>query len=290
MMHVGIVGLGNMGSAIAQNLLARGYTVSVWNRTPHKADALVAKGATESSSIRALVESADAVIVMLWGDETAREISLSQVIPAARSRQLVIEMSTLSPSMYEVLEKAATDRAIEFLAAPVLGSLSFAQQGTLTVLPGGQQTTFERARPLLESIGSTIIYTGSARASGHLKLANNTILAIFAEALGELLPFCERGGVERGIAVESLTGAFQRSAATKKEQLLNVDSQTRFSLDALLKDLHLAESSAVPLQLSIPLLHTVLPAMQQLAERGFGDRDYIALALEEEREMVTGST
>jgi 3-hydroxyisobutyrate dehydrogenase-like beta-hydroxyacid dehydrogenase len=281
MTHVGVVGLGKMGSAIALNLLSRGYRVSVWNRSPDPVGALVERGATQESSPGALGETVDVVIVSLWGDDAAREVTLGQIIPATRATQLVIEMSTLSPAMYETLEKAALGRGLEFLAAPVLGSVDLARQGTLTVLAGGRETTFERARPLLEAVGSTVIYAGSVGASGYLKLANNTIIGVVADTLSELLAFCEHGGVDRRLTVESLTGAFGRIARSKTQQLLDRDSAPRFSLNALIKDLLLAREAALSVNVPVPILGCVLPRMQAAASSGLGDRDYIAVALEQ---------
>jgi 3-hydroxyisobutyrate dehydrogenase len=280
MMHVGVVGLGKMGSAMAGNLLARGYQVSVWNREPEPVEVLVGRGAVPQVSVKALVESVDTVIVMLWGDEAAREVSLGQVIPAARAPQLVIEMSTLSPAMYETLENAASRQGVEFLAAPVLGSVNLAQAGSLTILAGGRQVTFERARPLLLSLGTTVTYTGSVGASAYVKLANNTVMGVVAETLTELLALCDRAGVNRGFAVESISGAFGRIASSKTQQLLDRDSEPRFSLNALLKDLLLSREAAESVHVSMPILDCVLPAIQGAAARGLGDRDYIALALE----------
>lgn len=280
MMHVGVVGLGKMGGAIARNLLARGYQVSVWNRSLEAVDVLAALGATPQISLKALVESVDAVIVMLWGDEAARQVTLEQVIPAARAPQLIIEMSTLSPAMYETLENAAGARGIEFLAAPVLGSVNLAQQGSLTILAGGREDIFERARPLLDSLGTTVTYTGSVRASGYLKLANNTVIGIVAETLAELLDLCARAGVDRRLAIESISGAFGRIANSKTQQLLDRDSEPRFSLNALHKDLLLSREAGQSVHVSMPLLDCVLPEVERAAANGLGDRDYIALALD----------
>ena len=279
MMHAGVAGLGKMGSAIARNLLARGYEVSVWNRSPEPADALAKAGATRSGSLQDLVEAVDAVIVMLWGDDAAREVTLGQVIPAARPPKLVIEMSTLSPKMYETLEAAAIRQGVEFLASPVLGSVPLAEKGSLTVLPGGQKATFERARPLLESLGSTVTYTGSVSASAYLKLGNNTVIGVVAETLAELLDMCDRAGVDRRTAVESINGAFGRVANSKTQQLLDRDSEPRFSLNALLKDLQLAQKAAQAVNATTPVLDCVLPEVQRAAASGLGDRDYIALVL-----------
>jgi 3-hydroxyisobutyrate dehydrogenase len=97
-----------MGSAIAQNLLGRGYQVSVWNRSQGPTEELVSAGAVRCDEVRSLVANVDAVIAMLWDDDVAREISLGQIIPAARKDQLIIESSTLSPQMYETLAEART--------------------------------------------------------------------------------------------------------------------------------------------------------------------------------------
>ena len=136
-MHVGIAGTGKMGTAIGLNLLDRGYRVSAWNIDRGMMDALVAAGATPFESLETLVPSVDAVIAMLWDDDVAREISLGRLIPAARTGQLVIETTTLSPQMYESLAQAAQQRGVDFLACPVFGSVDGARTGTLTLLPGG---------------------------------------------------------------------------------------------------------------------------------------------------------
>lgn len=283
MMRVGVVGLGKMGSAIARNLLARGYPVSVWNRSRGSVDALAGGGATPQSSIEELIKAVDAVIISLWGDDAARDVTLNRVIAAARAQQLIIEMSTLSPAMYDTLERAASACAVEFLAAPVLGSVSAAQQGSLTILAGGRKATFERARPLLDSLGTTVTFTGSASASGVLKLANNAVIGVVAETLAELLQLCDQGGIDHRLAVESVSGAFGRIASSKTQQLLDRDSEPRFSLNALLKDLLLAREAAESLRVPLSMLDCVVPAVQRAAASGLGDRDYIVLALERAR-------
>jgi len=257
MRHVGLLGLGKMGSALALNLLARGHQVSVWNRSPEPTGPLVERGATHERSIKALVEAVDAVIISMWGDDAAREVTLGQIIPEAGAKS-------------------------EFLAAPVLGSVDLAREGTLTILAGGRRPAFERARPLLDELGRTVTYTGSVRASGYLKLANNIIIGVVAETLSELIADCERGGVDRRLAVESLTSAFGRIAGSKTEQLLDRDSEPRFSLNALLKDLLLARDAAQSVQVVMPILECVLPRIQAAAASGLGERDYIALALQPE--------
>jgi len=280
-MHVGIAGTGKMGSAMARNLLDRDYRVSVWNVDRDMMDPLVAAGAAPFESLEGLVASVDATIAMLWDDEVAREISLGRIIPAARAGELVIELSTLSPQMYETLATAAAQRGVEFLACPVLGSVEGARAGTLTLLPGGTSQAFERGRELLGAMGSTIKFTGSPAASGHLKLAFNSMLCVNADAIGELLGIMGRAGVDRTLAIDALVQALER-VATKRQQLIERDTQPRFSASALLKDLRLARVARQSLHVDAPLMECALAEFEAAVETGLGSEDYIAVGLAQE--------
>ena len=281
-MHVGIAGTGKMGSAMARNLLDRGYRVSVWNIDRDMMDPLATAGATAFEDLERLVASVDATIAMLWDDEVAREISLGRIIPAAREGQLVIELSTLSPQMYETLATAAAQRGVDFLACPVLGSVDGARTGTLTLLPGGTSRAFDRGQELLSALGSTIKFTGSPAASGHVKLAYNSMLCVNADAIGELLGIMARAGVDRTLAIDALVQALER-VATKRQQLIERDTQPRFSANALLKDLRLARVARQSLHVDAPLMECALAAFEGAVETGVGNEDYIAVGLALER-------
>jgi 3-hydroxyisobutyrate dehydrogenase-like beta-hydroxyacid dehydrogenase len=284
-MQVGIAGTGKMGSAIGQNLLDRGYRVSAWNVDRAMMDPLVASGATPFDALESLVGNVDAVIAMLWDDEVAREISLGQIIPAACKGQLVIESTTLSPQMYEALAEAAAQRGVEFLACPVIGSVDGARAGTLTLYPGGRIEAFEHARELLSAIGSSINYTGSPAASGHLKLASNCMLAVLADSLGELLGILGRAGVDRSLAVNTLVYMLER-VATKRQQLLARDTHPRFSAGALLKDLRLALAARQDLRVNAPVMECALLEFEKAVETGLSNQDYIAVSLAYERTLI----
>jgi 3-hydroxyisobutyrate dehydrogenase-like beta-hydroxyacid dehydrogenase len=276
-MRVGVAGLGKMGSAFAENLINRGYHVRVWDRSSDHVRAVVALGAEASATPEELVKGMDAVLVMLWDDAAAKEISLARIIPAAAPPTVVIEMSTLSPSMYQTLGQAAEHKGIEFLACPVLGSVDLARTGKIVVLASGSEETYARVRELLEALGSTVTYVGPTGTSAFLKLANNAIIGIIAESLRELLKFCERAGVDPNVATESLTAAFGRIASSKIQQLHDHDTRPRFSLDALHKDLLLARDAGASVNVPLRLLDAVIPSVEQAIERGLGERDYISL-------------
>jgi 3-hydroxyisobutyrate dehydrogenase-like beta-hydroxyacid dehydrogenase len=283
-MRVGIVGTGKMGSAIALNLLDRGYNISAWNVDRGMMDPLVAAGATPFENLERLVASVDAVIAMLWDDEVAREVSLGRIIPSARKGELVIESTTLSPMMYETLAEAATRRGAHFLACPVFGSVDGARAGSLTLYPGGNSEAFDHGRDLLNAMGSTIRFTGSPAASGHLKLASNSMLGVTADSIGELLGVMGRAGVDRALAVDTLMNALER-VATKRQQLIERDTQPRFSAGALLKDLRLAHAARRKLRANAPLMDRALAEFENAVE-GVGSEDYIAAGLALERAEV----
>jgi 3-hydroxyisobutyrate dehydrogenase len=273
-----------MGTAIAQNLLDRRYRVSVWNVDRAMMTAAVDAGAAPFEQLESLVSSVDATIAMLWDDGVAREVSLGRIIPAARTGQLVIESTTLSPDMYETLARAALQQGIHFLACPVIGSVDGARSGALTLYPGGPAEAFDRARELLSAMGSTVKFTGSAAASGHLKLASNCMLGAIAPALGELLGILGKAGVDRTLAVDTLVYMLER-VATKRQQLIESDARPRFSASALLKDLRLAQTVRRELRTTTPLTDCALAQFEQAVNGDLGDDDYIAVSLAMERAL-----
>ena len=184
--------------------------------------------------------------------------------------------------MYETLAEAAAQRGVDFLACPVFGSVDGARAGTLTLYPGGNSRAFDRGRDLLNAMGSTIKFTGSPAASGHLKLASNAMLGVAADSIGELLGVMARAGVDRALAVDTLVNALER-VATKRQQLVERDTQARFSAGALLKDLRLARAARQSLHANTPLMDRALAEFENAVEPGAGNEDYIAVALTLER-------
>jgi len=180
------------------------------------------------------------------------------------------------------IAEAAAGRGVDFLACPVFGSVDGARAGTLTLLPGGGVEAFERGRELLSAMGSTITFTGSPSASGHLKLAYNAMLGAIAGSIGELLGVTGRAGVDRTLAVDALVTAIER-VATKRQQLLERDTQPRFSANALLKDLRLAQAARQRLHANAPLMDRALAEFEKAIETGVGEEDYIAVGLTLER-------
>jgi 3-hydroxyisobutyrate dehydrogenase-like beta-hydroxyacid dehydrogenase len=148
-------------------------------------------------------------------------------------------------------------------------------------LPGGTSRAFDRGQELLSALGSTIKFTGSPAASGHLKLAYNSMLCVNADAIGELLGIMARAGVDRTLAIDALVQALER-VATKRQQLIERDTQPRFSANALLKDLRLARVARQSLHVDAPLMECALAEFEAAVETGLGSEDYIAVGLAQE--------
>lgn len=290
MTRVGIAGTGKMGTAMARNLLDRGHSVSVWNVEPGMTASAVDAGAMPFDTLESLIEIVDVTIVMLWDDAVARDVSLARIIPAAREGQLIIESTTLSPQMYELLAEAAARRGVSFLACPVIGSVDGARTGSLSLFPGGTVEAFERGRELLSEMGSSVTFTGSPAASGHLKLASNCMLAVLAESIGELLGTMTRAGVDRSLAVDTLVYMLQR-VGSKHQQLVERDTRARFSAGALVKDLRLAHAARRALRIKAPVMDLASMEFERAVANGLGNEDYIAvgLALESELNRDVGS-
>jgi len=259
---------------MAARLLEAGFALTVWDREPRTMVALTAAGARGASSPAEIVADADIVITMLWDDAVAEAIVERTLIPAAIPGTTFIEMTTLSPAMQRRLASAAAERDCDFLEAPVTGSKDAAARGELTALVGGPAELLERMRDVLEAMASHIVHVGPHGSSGALKLGNNQLIALLAAAWGESLGTAVRGGVDRKLALEMYATTFGRVAAMKAPTLHERDFSPHFTVDALLKDIRAALSSAESDGLYLPVLRAALPVYEAAAADGDGSADF----------------
>jgi 2-hydroxy-3-oxopropionate reductase len=195
--RIGFVGLGIMGRPMARNLLEAGYEVVVYNRSQGKVEELTAEGAKAAESPREVAEKSNITIIMLPGPPEVEEVIGGEngLIEGAREGSLIIDMSTSSPILARELACSARERGVGILDAPVSGGDVGAIEGTLSIMVGGNEEDFKRARPLLEIMGKTIVHVGDAGA-GHqvVKAANQIVVALIIEAVSEALVLGERAG------------------------------------------------------------------------------------------------
>jgi 3-hydroxyisobutyrate dehydrogenase-like beta-hydroxyacid dehydrogenase len=251
---LGFVGLGYMGSRIAQRLLDGGHPLGVYNRTRDKTRALAERGARVYDSPRELAAEADTIFSMLADDAALEHVMLGPdgIVAAARSGGTIIDLSSVHPDTSRRLAGAARPRNVDVLDASVSGSTPQAEDGSLVIFVGGEHAVYERCHPLLEVIGNHLFYLGPSGAGATMKLVANGLLGAGMQALAEALVLGQRAGLDRTTLLDVLE---QTAVVTpgQKHKLANVRSgeyPVEFPLRLMYKDLlnveRLAGQTAVP--------------------------------------------
>src|SRR5918993_5136630 len=206
--RVGFIGLGIMGGPMARNLMEAGYELKVHNRSLEKAEELGEAGATVAASPREVAEKSDVVITMLPDSPQVREVVAGEdgVLEGISEGALIIDMSTISPVVTEELAQAVKEKGASMLDAPVSGGDVGAIEGTLSIMVGGDEGDFERARPLFEVMGNTVIHVGPDGAGQVVKAANQIVVALVMEAVSEALVLGAKAQVDSEKLLDVLSG------------------------------------------------------------------------------------
>jgi 3-hydroxyisobutyrate dehydrogenase-like beta-hydroxyacid dehydrogenase len=294
--RVGFVGLGIMGSRMAANLARAGYELTVFNRTRATAEAWVAEHpGTVADSPAAVGAASDIVISMVVDGEQVREVLLGGegVAAGAAPGTLCVDMSTIAPAQTRAVGAELAERGIRMLDAPVTGSSPKAQDGTLTIMAGGDAADFARAQPLLRVMGELVVHVGELGQGEMVKLINNAVAAANAATVGEALIVGQRTGVDLDALVEVMAKGSGGSAMLdlKAGPMREHDYATLFKLEHMLKDVRLcleeSQAAAVPFAAAARARDVLIAALA----RGHGDDDFAALiaALEGFAGTILGS-
>lgn len=271
-MRVAFLGLGRMGSAMAAHLRAD-HELTVWNRTPKPFD-----GATVAGSVAEAVAGADAVVLMLFGPDSVREV-LGAVCQHAAPGTLVVDSTTVGPVAAREFGRAAGQAGLRYVDAPVAGSVKPATDGTLGVLVGGSPQDYQAALPLLRAWGDPdkVRHVGEIGAGSALKLVVNQGIGVLAAGLGEALALAGQLGLEREQTLDVLQGAMYGWTLHQKRPAVQSGdyTDTQFSLDLLVKDLDLAVGVAGDAELA--LTRAALADARSAVDAGHGGQDYAAL-------------
>jgi 3-hydroxyisobutyrate dehydrogenase len=286
MSTIAFLGLGVMGERMARNLIKAGHTVTVYNRTASKAEALVAEGAQMATTPREAARDAEVIISIVANDAASQSMWLGEegVIAGATKGAIALECSTLSPTWIAELAHLTTASGLTFVDAPVMGSTDAAAGAMLKFLMGGSAETIEQLRPLLLSIGNEIFHCGATGSGAAMKLVYNTMLAIQMAALGEVVGLAERAGLNTALATRVLsTGGtaspvIQRSAASV---VARDYSNPAFQLQHMRKDVTYALQMAQTVGAALPIA-TVTRELYQLA----GTNGYDTLGMAAVGEVV----
>lgn len=274
------MGLGIMGSRMAERLVRAGFDLTVWNRTPGKANGLKALGAKEAASPKEAASDADVMMTMLADPASVEKVAFKEgMIDALPAGALYIDMTTVSPETSRRLNDACGKRGVGFLDAPVTGSKPAAASGELLLMVGGEAAVLDRARPALKPMSKKIVHMGPAGMGSLMKLVNNLSMAGAAQAFFEGLILGRRGGLSGEAMMEVLTNGALASPLLKMkgEAVLNQNFEPLFSLKHMAKDIRLAVKESQKKNLQLPVTELVNRLFSMAEEMGLGEEDYAAL-------------
>jgi 3-hydroxyisobutyrate dehydrogenase-like beta-hydroxyacid dehydrogenase len=286
-MRAGFIGLGIMGSRMAANLVADGHELTVWNRTGSTAKRWASEHrATVASSPAELGEQSDVVVTMVVdGDQVESVLLGAEGVTAGKGRPLCVDMSTIGPRAATGIAKELGERGVPFLDAPVTGSSPRAEDGTLTIMAGGESADFERARPLFEAMGELIVHVGPVGHGQMVKLINNAVAAANTAVAGEALLLGRQFGLDLDALLEVMSAGSGGSAMLdlKAQPMLRRDYTTLFKLEHMQKDVRLYLEEAQLHDSEALFAQRVHELLDEANRGGHGSDDFAALveALEE---------
>jgi 3-hydroxyisobutyrate dehydrogenase len=288
MTRVAFIGLGNMGAPMAQNLIKAGFSLTVFDLVKEAVDQLVKSGATAAASASAAVNGADVVITMLPASKHVEGIYLGSegLLTKIASKALVIDCSTIAADSARKVARAAADRGLAMIDAPVSGGTGGAIAGSLTFIVGGESADLERARPLLEKMGKNIFHAGAAGAGQVAKIANNMLLGIAMAGTAEALALGVANGLDPKVLSEIISKSSGRTWAIELYNpwpgvMENVPASKGyaggFGVDLMLKDLGLAAEAAVSTQSVIALGELARNLFAMHSAQGSGKLDFSSI-------------
>jgi 3-hydroxyisobutyrate dehydrogenase-like beta-hydroxyacid dehydrogenase len=277
---VAFLGLGIMGRPQAANVCRAGYELTVWNRTRERAESFAEehRGVEVAESPADAARGADVVITMVPDTPEVEEVVFAAADGMAEGT-LAIDMSTIAPAASRSIAERLRERGVGFLDAPVTGSRPKAEDATLTIMVGGEAADFERAKPVLESMGQLVVHVGPNGHGEMIKLINNTLAAVNAAALAEQLLLAQAAKLDAD-KLRQVVGAGSGAStmlALKAEPMLERDFDPLFKLEHMLKDVHHCIREADALGIDLPVAKVVESLYSRAAESGFGQRDFAAV-------------
>ncbi len=277
MQRIGFVGLGLMGRPMSQRVLNAGYPLTVWSRSREKATPLLEAGATGADSPRAVAETSDIVISMVTDSAASHQVACESggILEGAHAGLILIDMSSISPSMSRQIAARAAARGAAMLDAPVTGAPAVAAEGKLGIMVGGPRIVYESCLPLLRTMGAKIVYAGESGMGTTLKLVNNLILGVTIHAAAEALVLASKAGLDPQAVIEitSVGGARTGAMETRGPRMVKHDFTPHFSANNLYKDLSTALLLAEECGVSLPVAGAAREILRAARSQGKGHLD-----------------
>ena len=284
---VGIIGLGIMGTPMARNLLKAGFKVVAHNRTRSREAEVVREGAVAAASPREVAEASEVVITMVSDSPDVHQVILGPqgVIEAARDGLIVVDMSTISPTVTREIASRLREKGAHMLDAPVSGGQSGAIQGTLAIMVGGEQEVVETCMPVFQAMGQRIVHVGPNGAGQTAKLVNQILVAGTLNAVCEALVFAAKAGMDLEATLEAVSGGAASSWQLENlgKRIIQGDFAPGFTVKLQQKDLRLVLDQGREMHTPLPGTALVSQLYQALEAAGQGELGTQALARVHER-------
>lgn len=279
--RLGFIGLGIMGRPMARNLMKAGFSLVVWNRSRPGIDELVAAGALEAANPREVAQGSDVVITMVGDVPDVEEVALGPegIVAGAHAGLVHVDMTTISPDATRRTAARLAEAGVQMLDAPVSGGEPGAIAGTLSIMVGGDEATFERCRPVFEAMGKKIVYCGPSGSGQVVKLCNQVVVGLNNLAVCEALVLCVKSGVDPRRMLDAIGAGAASSWAVLNlaPKMLDRDFRAGFKVEHQLKDLDHALATATAAGVSLAGTELVRDMFALLTAEGLGGEGTQAL-------------
>ncbi len=277
---VGFIGLGRMGRPMASNLQRKGFSTLSYDVNPAGIAALTELGGQGADSAAHVAREAEIIFMMLPASQHVRDVVIKDIIPNARPGTIVVDMSTIDPLATDEIAAAVASAGMIFADAPVGRLASHADRGECLFMVGADSATFERIKPMLEAMGSTLQYCGQVGTGIRMKVVNNYLAIAACQLNAETLTLAARFGLDVEKTIEVLNGTTANNGHLKTNfpgKVLVGDVEPGFQIDLAHKDLGIALTAAAAMKVPLAMGAAARECLQLARSRGFGGKDFSAL-------------
>ena len=280
-MKIGIIGIGMLGEAVAENLLNLGYDVSVYNRTKEKARGVEIKGATVMSSPKAVAENAELVIIIVKDAVAVREVSFGKngIIESTNKKLIVADMSTIDSVESKNIANEFQRNKIQKLEIPVMGGPNVAITGKLVMMVSGPKTSFDYCKEVLDKIANKVFFLGEQGTANSIKLAMNLQITMLALSLSEGITLVEKSKVDPKIFLKVLNSTYFKTGMSENKafKMINGDYDATFTMANLKKDITTMTNTAKDLGIKLPMITKAEEIYKDAINNDLGDLDYTGI-------------
>ena len=280
-MKIGIIGIGMLGEAVAQNLLNLGFDVSVYNRTKEKAVEVEKNGATVMNSPKAVADNSELIIIIVKDASAVKEVSFGKngITESENKKLIVADMSTIEPSESREIADKFEQKQIQKLEIPVMGSPNVAITGKLVMMASGPKNSFDKCKTIFEKIANKVFFLGTQGTANSIKLAMNLQITMLALSLSEGITLVEKSEVDPKIFLEVLNSTYFKTGMSENKafKMIDGDYDATFTLSNLKKDISTMISTSKKLGIELPMIMKAEKIYENAIKEGLGNNDYTGI-------------